>query len=387
MQCLVCESTKLHAFDAYPALNRVTSDCRPWQAGGELYMCEACCTVQKAVNDHWLSEINTIYAQYEAYHQSEGEEQAVFNATTGTMSKRSEVLCDYIDQHANVNTSDARALDFGCSNGEFLSAFSRKNRTCELYGLELSDQYESALHQLNNFVKLYTELDQLDKTFDFVSMIHTLEHLLEPKKMLAQLQQHLKSEGALFIEVPDIHKNPFDILVADHLFHFSQATLSALLQRVGYSVIAVSDQVVAKELSLLASPAEIQAGDSSEPPNFIAQKQVIDQHLQYLSTIVEEADNLSKQGDFAIFGSSICATWLYSYFPDKIACFVDEDRNRIGKQHFGKPIVSVADIPQGLPVYMPLPLPVAESIAARYSNVSSEFILPRFDRQLEVSLA
>jgi len=58
------------------------------------------------------------------------------------------------------------------------------------------------------------------------------------------------------MEVSNIEENPFDILIADHLMHFSPETLSNLLRRVGFMPTLVATDWVPKEISLLAGRKE-----------------------------------------------------------------------------------------------------------------------------------
>ncbi|PHQ81680.1 MAG: hypothetical protein COB66_01585 [Coxiella sp. (in: Bacteria)] len=373
MQCLICESKNLYCFENYKSLNRITSDCKPWAAGGELYICEQCCTVQKNVSSKWLDEIDTIYNDYEAYIQSDGEEQMVFNAATKKLCKRSEVLCDFILTHLPAGERQ-KLCDIGCSNGEFLSSFSDRCGEWKLYGVDLTNQYESVLVKIKNFSQFATELSQIDDPLDVISLIHTLEHLTNPHEQLAQIKNSLAGEGALFIQVPDVLNNPFDLLVADHLFHFSMPTLCNLLSQNGFSLSAASNSAVTKELSVLAGSQNTTT--EATPLDFEQQKSMIQRHLQFLESIVREVSVLAAADKFSIFGSSICATWLYSYFKDDVAFFVDEDENRQGRRHMEKQIIGPDNVPGAMAIYMPLPLSVIESIMSRYPGKASNFIIP-----------
>ena len=61
----------------------------------------------------------------------------------------------------------------------------------------------------------------------------------------------IRQDGVLFVEVPDIETSPFDLLVADHLLHFSRATLDLLLVRCGLCATTLSNEVIRKEITAL----------------------------------------------------------------------------------------------------------------------------------------
>src|SRR5690606_12986585 len=118
-------------------------------------------------------------------------------------------------------TKKLKILDYGCGNGEFLSAFSAVFRQSELFGADLSQKYITRLQAIPNFKHLYHIDDACQERFDFISIIHALEHVVIPVKTLVRIRRQLKKNGVLFIQVPNLLENPFDILIADHLSHFS----------------------------------------------------------------------------------------------------------------------------------------------------------------------
>ncbi|MCH9770315.1 MAG: class I SAM-dependent methyltransferase [Gammaproteobacteria bacterium] len=380
MNCLVCSSENTQSFENYSSFNRVTSDCKPFAADGKLNICQTCGLVQKTVDDKWLAEITSIYKNYEVYSQSDGEEQAIFNQTTGNSCKRSDALTQFIN-NTNLLIANGKVLDYGCANGEFLAAFSSTQPNWKLYGADLDEKYLERLKKINNFVGLYNETNIPAEQFNLISLIHTLEHLVTPLKTLKQLKKLLPQDGALFIQVPNVLANPFDILIADHLSHFSPATLTFLLQQAGFKVQVITTDRVPREISVLATPAP-KKDITIEHTTVESQATIINNHLEFLQQILNNAEKLETQGEFAIFGSSISATWLASHF-ENVICFIDEDPNRIGKTHQGKPIYSINEIPQAMPIYIPLPLNIATSISHRHAKQNLNFILPPNIRAVE----
>ena len=74
---------------------------------------------------------------------------------------------------------------------------------------------------------------------------------------------------------------------------------------------------------------------------------------------------MNTRGRVGIFGSSISSTWLAAALGDRAAFFVDEDSNRIGKDHLGRPIYSVEQAPIGLPILMPIRQDIAQAVKNR----------------------
>lgn len=97
---------------------------------------------------------------------------------------------------------------------------------------------------------LYAGLDQLKgKKFDFVTAFHVIEHLSDPRAMLAELGRQLTDRGRLVIEVPsaeDALLTFYDCAAfqkfsywSQHLFLFNPETLRRVAVEAGLKVVAV----------------------------------------------------------------------------------------------------------------------------------------------------
>ncbi len=81
----------------------------------------------------------------------------------------------------------------------------------------------------------------LDKRFDWLTCIHTLEHQQDPEQMLLSFKDNLKASGRIYLEVPDATE--FDSLDSDndefnstHLHFFTLASLCQLVEACGYNI-------------------------------------------------------------------------------------------------------------------------------------------------------
>jgi len=122
-RCIVCDRPLLRTLPAYERLPRVTSDCKPWPAGGQLAVCDSCGAIQKLPDRKWLDEIDRIYRAYQIYHLSGGEEQVIFSAD-GQAVPRSRALADFVTRRLD-RSRPGRMIDIGCGNGSALANFSR----------------------------------------------------------------------------------------------------------------------------------------------------------------------------------------------------------------------------------------------------------------------
>ena len=127
----------------------------------------------------------------------------------------------------------AKAIDFGCGEGKLLNSL--QDAGWETYGIEPSSGVAFLRHRR-------LEEPPQDRSFDFVFLHHVLEHVRNPLQVLQQLAGALREGGVLFVSVPRLDTLPvhrdlkYCIDGHKHLMCFSQASLTWLLGRAGFSV-------------------------------------------------------------------------------------------------------------------------------------------------------
>jgi 2-polyprenyl-3-methyl-5-hydroxy-6-metoxy-1,4-benzoquinol methylase len=371
--CRICGSADLAAVPGFEALARVTSDCVPFPAGGTLARCSACGAIQKIPDTKWRDEIGQIYRSYDAYRQSGGAEQMVFDARASAMTPRSTVLMERLAETAQLPRVGS-ILDVGCAKGGTLAAFAAIRPGWKLNGLDLDSRNVDGLNQIPGFHRLWTwsSIESLESV-DVVTLVHTIEHLEDPYDALRSLRRAVREDGWLFIEVGNAAINPFDLVVADHLLHFSVETLVRVVERAGFAVDAVQSDWVSKEISLVARPARRHADDRQRPDvQFPCER-----YVRWLQAFVDAARRTAgTTRPFGLFGSSIAATWLCSQMADSVEFFVDEDTSRRGRTHLGRPILSPEEAPSGAIVFMAMIPSIAENIRARLAPLSLALMPP-----------
>jgi len=197
----------------YSLLGQVTSDCRPWQGQTKLAACCTCGAVQKPLTPQWHEEVAQIYESYSVYAQAQGAEQLSFDVETGANSSRSQFIANWLRQQAHLPESGL-LLDIGCGNGSFLNAFQQIFPHWQMIGAELDDRNRALVESIPGVLSLHTgQLTDLNQRFDLIVMVHALEHIPRPIEFLDALKSLLTPTGLLFIEVPDLHASPFDILI------------------------------------------------------------------------------------------------------------------------------------------------------------------------------
>jgi 2-polyprenyl-3-methyl-5-hydroxy-6-metoxy-1,4-benzoquinol methylase len=371
--CLTCGEGRLVPVPRYDELPRVTSDCRPLPAGGRLAVCQGCGTIQKIADEQWVEEVERIYAGYDIYHQSAGVEQVVFLGG-GVTRPRSALLVDFLARTGCDAIERGELIDIGCGNGAALANFSKTLSGWVLDGHELTDKGIETLRAIPGFRHLYAgDLSVIPARYHLASVIHVLEHFPMPIAKLVEIVSLLRPEGRVFVEVPNLATSPFDLVIADHLTHFTQETLRYAAARAGIEADILSNEVLPRELTLLGRRGH----PHSQPvPDPVKSRYLAHKTVSWLIALLDEARAASAASIFGLFGSSISSQWLSGPLEGRVQFFVDEDINRIGRKIDGIPVISLAEVPADATVYVPLPTAVAINLAPRLEKTSGTYVYP-----------
>ncbi len=143
-------------------------------------------------------------------------------------------------------------LDVGCGTGDFLKIAQQSG--WRILGTELGqDAVAQATQKLGGCV-LQGDISTLGLPADAYSLItsyHVIEHLLDPVEKLKQCYRLLSSEGALFVETPNISSlgarisgaKWSHIIPPEHIVYFSPRSLEYALRKAGFNRVLMFTSV------------------------------------------------------------------------------------------------------------------------------------------------
>jgi SAM-dependent methyltransferase len=121
----------------------------------------------------------------------------------------------------------ARVLDAGAGAAPYRPLFAH----CEY----LTQDWPGTVHQAARAADVVADLHELpvaDRSFDFVLCTEVLEHVADPRRVLAELHRVLRPGGGLLVSVPfvgELHEEPHD-----H-WRFTSHGLDGLLSSAGFT--------------------------------------------------------------------------------------------------------------------------------------------------------
>jgi|SRR5208282_2207294 len=139
-------------------------------------------------------------------------------------------------------------LDLGCSSGSFLQSVRRKG--WDLYGIEMSAESAKrgeAETGAKVFVGDILEAQFPPESFDVITCFDVLEHLYEPRRVIARVAEWLKPEGIFYVLVPNVDSAEGRVFgsywhgleLPRHLFHYSPASLRFLAESAGLREVSL----------------------------------------------------------------------------------------------------------------------------------------------------
>jgi hypothetical protein len=212
-----------------------------------------------------------------------------------------------------------------------------------------------------------------DQNFDVISLIHVLEHVPDPITVLTELATRLTRGGVIVIQVPDFSANYFDLVVADHLSHFTEESVTNLARVAGFEIALCASGVVSKEITLVLH--EKKSALREVLPSKATAQRITGDAFAFLEKWEQLASaTRARKLPISIFGSSISASWLLSLMHNEISLvkeFIDEDPARQGRQLRSVSITqpSHLELSERAEVLVPLVPSVAEAVSFRLQTL------------------
>ena len=142
-------------------------------------------------------------------------------------------------QYMKKYIKNKSVLDFGCGIGTFIKLSNKVTKEC--HGFEIN---KNLLLKLKNKSKIFSNIDQINNKYDYITMFHVLEHIPNSIEVLKKLKKLLKPKGKLIIEIPHAKDILFNInefknfsLWSEHLVLHTEKSVEKILKHSGYKVI------------------------------------------------------------------------------------------------------------------------------------------------------
>ncbi|MDX1367067.1 class I SAM-dependent methyltransferase [Pseudomonas sp.] len=348
-RCQVCEGTDLHLLYEMQSGLALTSLGETYPASTRVWACRDCSHLQ---TDE-MEQVEQYYAeQYNILSDSPDEDQ-VYEVQDGKPLYRTEHQLRVL-----LNTlplpQAARVLDYGCAKSSTMQALLNARGDLQIHLFDVSDNYRRfwARFLPESRCATFEPNAQWIDSFDLVTSFFALEHIVRPLEALQAIYRLVRPGGHFYCIVPNVETNIADFIVVDHVNHFTELSLTHVLQRAGFEV-EVIDSGSHRGAFVVLARRPLTAVSERRPD-----AQHVAQHVQALQRIAEfwqgAADRVQafvaeqpEDRPLAVYGAGFYGSFITACLgsADRVACFVDQNPFLQGRSFFGKPVVAPIDLP------------------------------------------
>lgn len=342
MNCVVCLKPLDQPVFRQEGEYCVTSLARPMLGKIEVYWCDDCGHLQTVP----VENIDQYYdGSYNILVGSEDEDQ-LYGIVNGKKVFRAEHQLNTLLSKVDL-PDGARVLDYGCGKAPVLKLLCAARPGVVPYLFDVSDVY---LPFWAKFAKeenwaLYQPSADWSNKLDVVLSFFALEHTKDPRQFVAEVARMLRPGGLFYFVVPNpFGANASDMLVSDHVNHFSQPSLRRLLGEAGLEVQSIDEQAHDLAYVVVASRTREDPSPSSKI-DVMATGEEVRRLVELWSNAPERIRAFEHQHPVpsAIYGAGFCGCYIGMNLEDKsrLVCFIDQNPYKQGTQLLGKPIVSL----------------------------------------------
>lgn len=357
MNCNICGHSLDDKLYESKSARSLTSLCTAYDGAVQAYFCHACGHVQSA-------EIENADAYYDSSYgiltESEEEDQ-IYEVHNGVTIFRTEHQVQTFLNKVNLPPS-TKILDYGCAKSSTMRALASRNPDILIHLFDVSSRY---LPFWEKFLPrerwaTYTAPPAWDRWFDVVTSFFSLEHMICPQDALQQISRMLAPGGVFYGIIPDIFTNTADMVVVDHVNHFTRLSLSCLLQNNGFDAPEIDASAHRGALVFMARKSASQPSTTGLPAAgevqavYTAVSRIAHFWQDITNRIRTFEDANAHVARMAIYGAGFYGAFIASCLrhPEKVVCMIDQNPYLHGRKLNGFPVVPPAGLPKDVNVVL-----------------------------------
>lgn len=343
--CNIC-GNELEA-PCYESARSLTSLCEVFPSPTVVRCCSRC---GHAVTEP-IEDLSRFYdEEYAILSDSEDEDQ-VYEVTSEGTVYRTEHQMAVMEAKIELQ-GGARILDYGCAKSSMMRVLSQRRPDITPFLFDVTERYRDFWRGFaaSENCATYQTPDSWAASFDVVTSFFSLEHIADPLDVLRNVRSLLRPNGIVYGIVPNVLTNYADLLVIDHVNHFTEPSLHEALRSSGFARIDIDTD--AHRGAFVFTARNAAASDTCEPgrraAEALAEVQQIAGYWNGASTRVQQHEQTFDDRDVgAIYGAGFYGSFIYSALTstERLACFVDQNEYLQGRQLATLPIVPPGELP------------------------------------------
>ncbi len=246
----------------------------------------------------------------------------------------------------------AKLLDYGCAKASMAVALKGYRPDLDVHLFDVSEMYRE--HWARSVAADRTAVNELPigwtGRFDVVTSFFALEHIPDPRHAVLRMSSLLRAGGSLYLVIPDTFGNPADLVVIDHVNHFTVPSLHRLLREADLGAIEIDTSGHRGALVAVARKGAAAAA-APNPASTIDRATLLARYWSGLGeSLRKEEAQIPAEEQIAIYGSGFYGAWIASELnePERVRCFLDRSPYQQGRMLFDRPIIAPERMPQDI---------------------------------------
>lgn len=351
--CNVCSSSKIQLLYTSNTEQSLTSLCQVRPGVTRVYFCTTCGHLQ---TDEMKDSAAFYESEYDILVNDEDEDQIYEVKSDGTeVYRTNHQVSIFLDKIQLPH--GARLLDYGCAKSSMVKSLLSMRADLSPHLFDVSSRY---IPFWEKFIEpgrwaIHDIPDKWYSSFDVVTSLFSMEHMVQPMHSVREMASMLKPGGALYCIVPNVNTNFADLIVLDHVNHFSINSLLYLFQSVGLVVESIDEESHRGAFVAVARRPEIAPSlpftsySSQEVRNLcIGFQEVASFWSKASEKVCLKESKMPKHSECAIYGAGFYGAFLASCLkaPQHIRCYLDQNIHLQGRELNGRPILKPDRLPE-----------------------------------------
>lgn len=304
-----------------------------------------------------MADINKYYSEEYQFFDESDEDDVLYKVIDNKKIFRQQHQVDTLISKIDFKPG-MKILDFGCAKGTVLKRLHARRPDITPYLYDVSESY---VHLWKNFAgpeqySVYEPKKEWEGLFDIVTSFFAFEHTPDPLKELASIKRLLRPGGLIYMIVPNVYENGGDFIIADHVHHYSEISLTWMFAEAGFEIRTIDNASHYGAFVVIARNSNHQrvpfVPDPAELAKVNAEAHAMADYWQELQCRIRDFEKNQTGRKAAIYGAGVYGTFIASSLDklDSIDSFIDQNPLIEGKRILNKPVTSPAMIRKGIEV-------------------------------------
>jgi len=244
---------------------------------------------------------------------------------------RSFLQAEILSRH--IDTDRPSILDIGCFDGTLLRELKARYPGAALHGFDVNTHLRHFFPSRDNFHFWTSSIEEIEGIFNVISMSHSLMYIRDIRGLLNTIGRLLKPDGAVFVQVPDIRRNPYSLLLGDQYYHYTPVILENIFRVGGFDFSILDNDWFPRDIAAVARP---RAGHDAVS---FGEDVSIHGCIEALREKKAKLKAMPDGTEFGVLGTTIAAAFVDSILGDRVLFFADENSNSPGRTFRGKKVL------------------------------------------------